>query len=211
MTSQLGSFISGNAMATAPQQYELLELMVKAVEDVKRRLRKSTDALEAAGIPYAVIGGNAVAAWVETVEPSAVRTTVDVDLLLRREDFERAKLTLEAAGFIYDNILGVDLFLDDRNANPRQAVHILWAAEKVKLNDPETAPDVESVEILKNRRVLSLESLLKMKLIAYRTKDRMHMLDMIELGMIDQSWPARFQPELASRLQYLLDNPEPSH
>ncbi len=197
-------------MATAPQQYELLELMVKAVEDVKRRLRKSTDALEAAGIPYAVIGGNAVAAWVETVEPSAVRTTVDVDLLLRREDFERAKHTLEAAGFIYDNILGVDLFLDDTNANPRQAVHILWANEKVKESYSVASPDVSQYASLSNRRVLDLQALVTMKLIANRRKDHTHLDDLIELGLIDQSWPARFPNELAARLQYLLDNPEPS-
>lgn len=185
--------------------------MVKAVEDVKIRLRRSAEALEAAGIPYAVIGGNAVAAWVETVEPTAVRTTVDVDLLLRREDFERARTTLEAKGFIYDNILGVDMFLDDMNANPRQAVHVLWANEKVRATDPVAAPDVDQSQVLGDRRILELESLVKMKLIANRRKDHTHLDDMIELGLIDQTWPARFHHELASRLQYLLDNPESSH
>jgi hypothetical protein len=38
--------------------------MVRAAEKVRERLRRAAGALEAAAIPYAVIGGNAVAAWV---------------------------------------------------------------------------------------------------------------------------------------------------
>ena len=50
---------------------DIIERMVLAVENVRERLRRSTAALEAAGIPYAVVGGNAVAAWVSTVDPGA--------------------------------------------------------------------------------------------------------------------------------------------
>jgi hypothetical protein len=56
-------------------------------------------------------------------------------------------------------------------------------------------------------RVLTLESLVRMKLISYRRKDQVHIEDMIGVGLIDATWPARFQPELAARLQYLLDTP----
>jgi hypothetical protein len=31
---------------------------------------------------------------------------------------------------------------------------------------------------------------------------------MIDLGLIDSSWPARYQPELAARLQQILDTPD---
>jgi hypothetical protein len=47
-----------------------------------------------------------------------------------------------------------------------------------------------------------------MKLASYRLKDRVHLLDMINVGLIDNTWPARFPPELAARLQTLLDNPD---
>jgi hypothetical protein len=47
-----------------------------------------------------------------------------------------------------------------------------------------------------------------MKLTSYRLKDRVHLLDMINIGLIDQAWPARFSGELAARLQSLLDNPD---
>jgi hypothetical protein len=51
-----------------------LDRMVRAVEKVRERLLRATAALEAAGIPYAVVGGNAVASWVSRVDESAVRT-----------------------------------------------------------------------------------------------------------------------------------------
>ena len=176
-------------MATAPQSYQTLERMVAAVEKVKLRLERSAKALEDAGIPYAVIGGNAIAAWVESVEPAAVRTTVDVDLLLRRDDFASARAALESSGFIYDNVLGVDLFLDDLNSNPRQAVHILWANEKVRDQYPDASPDVNTFSILGDKRILDLESLIRMKLNSYRDKDRMHLRDLIDVGLIDSTWP----------------------
>ena len=109
--------------------------MIQAVEDVRRRLYRATAALEAAQIPYAVIGGNAVAAWVSRVDKAAVRNTQDVDLLLRREDLERAKLAMSVAGFCYVYSFSVHMFLDGPTANPRDAVHLIFANEKVKPSD----------------------------------------------------------------------------
>ena len=63
-----------------------LERMVRAVEKVKDRLLRATAALEKAGVPYAVVGGNAVAAWVTRVDEAAVRFTQDVDVP-RAENF----------------------------------------------------------------------------------------------------------------------------
>ena len=57
-------------------------------------------------------------------------------------------------------------------------------------------------------RVVSLEALVRMKLTSYRFKDRVHLLDMIEVGLIDGSWPARYTEELGKRLQQLLDAPD---
>jgi hypothetical protein len=43
---------------------DLMQRMVRAVERVRERMHRAALALEQAGIPYAVIGGNAVAAHV---------------------------------------------------------------------------------------------------------------------------------------------------
>ena len=56
-------------------------------------------------------------------------------------------------------------------------------------------------------QVASLEALVRMNLIAWHYEDGMHLRDMLGVGLLDASWPARFSPELAARLQQLLDDP----
>ena len=184
------------------------ERVALAVEQVRDRLRRATSALEDAKVPYSVIGGNAVAEWVGRVDPTAVRNTQDVDILLSRDDFEAAKAALEAAGFVYRHAASVDMFLDGPGAKARDAVHVIFAAEKVRDEYVLPAPDVTESEPGASFRVLSLEALVRMKLTSNRDKDRTHLRDLIEVGLIDATWPARVPPELAARLQHVLDTPD---
>lgn len=185
----------------------LWERMDRAVEKIRLRLEKATSALEAAGIPYAIIGGNAVRAWVAQADEAAVRTTRDVDLLIRRNDLPAVKTALEAVGFLYRPVKSIDMFLDGPDANARDAVHIIFAGEKVTSDDPLPAPQVDETEMIEQHQTLRLEALVRMKLVSNRRKDQMHLLDMLDVGLIDQSWCSRFPPDLAARLQELIDNP----
>ena len=202
--------VSGYAYGMIAFGPEVWDRMVTAVEAVRDRLRRATAALEAGGVPYAVIGGNAVAAWVARIDPAAVRNTQDVDILLRREDFDRAKVAMEAAGFIYRHAASIDMFLDGKGAKARDAVHILFANEKVRPEYHEPTADVGEVEASEDGRYrhLSLEALVRMKLTSNRDKDRTHVRDLIGVGLVDATWPAKFRPELAERLQGILDDPE---
>ncbi len=182
--------------------------MIRAVEKVRERLRRAAAALEAAGIPYAVAGGNAVAAWVARVDEAAVRNTQDVDILLRRSDLGAAAAALEKAGFLHRRVAGIEMFLDGPSAKARDAVHVVLAGEKVRPAYAAPAPDVSESEPADLYRVLSLEALVRMKLTSFRDKDRMHLRDLIDVGLIDQTWPGRFAPGLSERLQSILDNPE---
>lgn len=184
------------------------ERMIRAVEKVRQRLERATRALEKAGVAYAVIGGNAVAAWVSRVDEAAVRNTQDVDILLRREDLEAAKSALAPAGFIYRHAKSNDMFLDGPEAKARDAVHIVFAGEKVRPEYDTPAPDVDESEQAGAFKIIELEPLVRMKLTSYRIKDRMHLIDFIDVGLIDAAWPQRFDPVLGARLQELLDNPE---
>ncbi len=56
--------------------------------------------------------------------------------------------------------------------------------------------------------LISLESLIRMKLISFRDKDRMHLRDLASVGLPDETWPARFPESLAKRLQVILDDPD---
>jgi hypothetical protein len=182
--------------------------MVRAVEKVRERLLKVAHAFERAGVDYAIAGGNAVAAWVSTVDEAAVRNTRDVDVLIRREDLPAARLALEAEGFVYRRSAGIDMFLDGPDASARDAVHLVFAGEKVREHEPLPNPQVSESEASEHFRVLSLEALVRIKLTAYRDKDRTHLRDMIEVGLIDETWLGRLAPELSDRLRLLLDNPE---
>jgi hypothetical protein len=185
-----------------------LDRMERAVEKVRGRLLRSTAALEAAGVPYAVIGGNAVMAWVEQVDEAAVRFTQDVDLVLRRDDLERAKMALEKAGFVHRRSAGIEMFLDGPGAKARDAVHVIFSGEKVRPEYVAPVPDVAESVSFKSYRVLSLEAVVRMKLTSNRRKDQVHLLDMLGVGLIDATWPARYPPELAARLQHLIDTPD---
>src|SRR5262245_57803896 len=102
------------------------ERVAQEVEKVRLRLKRAAETLEQAGIAYAVVGGNAVAEWVGRADPAAVRNTRDVDILVRRTDFEAVKAALTAVGFIYRHSKGIDMFLDGPGAKARDAVHILF-------------------------------------------------------------------------------------
>ena len=185
-----------------------LERMVRAVEKVRLRLLRAATALEQAKVPYAVVGGNAVAAWVARVDESAVRNTQDVDILLRRGDLETAKNALAAAGFVYRHVKGVDMFLDGPEAKARDAVHVVFSGEKVRPEYLLPVPDVTDAEQTPEFRLLNLEPLVRMKLTSFRRKDQVHVLDLAEVGLVDESWVNRFPPELSERLQELLDSPD---
>ena len=87
---------------------ELWTRMERAVERVNERLRKTVQILENAQVPYAIVGGHAVRAWVAQVDEAAVRTTRDVDILVRPEDLSKLRQAMEAAGFHYRQTTGAD-------------------------------------------------------------------------------------------------------
>ena len=193
---------------TAPWPADILERMARAVEKVQQRLLRTSQALAANGIPYAVIGGNCVAAWVAKIDAGAVRTTRNVDILIRREDLDRAKAAMDTAGFDYAFTYGVHLFVERPDGKPSEGVHLLFAAEKVKATDPVAAPEMTEVEAGEQFYVLTLEALVRMKLVANRDKDRTHLRDMIGVGLIDAAWPDNFPELLAERLRQILANPD---
>lgn len=184
------------------------ERMVAAVDAVRERAHRAAAVLSRAGIPYIVIGGNAVAAWVARADVEAVRNTKDVDLLVRRSDFARVVAELESVGFVHHNVAGVDLFLDGPAGSVRSAIHIVFAGEKVRPDYLLAAPDVSESEPGPGFAVPTLEALVRMKLTSFRLTDKVHLLDLLEVGLIDASWCDRFPPALAVRLREVIESRE---
>lgn len=176
-----------------------------AVEDIAQRLVRITGALNAAHVPFALVGGQAVALWVATKDPDAVRTTKDVDLLIRREDLPAVRKAALSVGMEYFEVLGVGMLLERDNPHPRRAVHLLWAGEKVRPEYPLPSPSLDEVDSFEpGKPVISLLGLVRMKLMANRDHDRVHLRDMIEVGLVSRDMLAQLPPELAARLDALL-------
>ena len=109
----------------------VFDRMFSAMDKVRERMERACRALGDANVPYAIIGGNAVAAWVATKDEGAVPNTRDVDILLDPSDADAAKAALTAAGFHPIELLDATKSRDVEDGKPSQAVHVIWAGQKV--------------------------------------------------------------------------------
>jgi hypothetical protein len=176
-----------------------------ALDEVTDRLERIARAFEEAGVAYALVGGQAVALWVATKDPAAVRTTKDVDILLRREDLPKARAAAASVALDYFEVMGVGMFLERSDPNPRKAVHLLWASEKVRPECPLPSPAVDERKLLEpGKHVVSLAGLVCMKLMANRDQDRVHLRDLIDVGLIGRDLLQTLPPALAGPLDALL-------
>lgn len=173
-----------------------------AMEQVERRLRKVTAALDAAGIRYAVIGGNAVALWVAKADPSATRTTKDVDLLVERSDLDRINQVMHELGFEKQELRRLVLFVDPEAPSRKSGVHLVWAREKVRPSYAYAAPALtETVRDPEGFWVLDLPALVRMKLTSLRDIDKVHIADLLRVGMVSQRLRGSLPPDLRRRLE----------
>jgi hypothetical protein len=179
--------------------------MERAVAKVRERLLRATAALNRACVPYAVVGGNAVASWVATVDEGAVRNTRDIDLLVRRSDLPTITAAMEQAGFVRDELLDVIMFRDGPEGKPSEAVHLLFVGEKTRPEHLLPAPEIQTVNDPADFPVIALESLVLLKLMSNRRKDQVHVQDMIGVGLIDATWLTKLPRELAARLKHIID------
>lgn len=97
--------------------------------------------------------------------------------------------------------------LDGPTGSERDAVHILFAGERVRKDDVLPSPDLSESAREERFQVVSLEALIRMKLMAWGDQDRAHVRDLIDGGLVDRTWCERFPAVLAERLRMLLDTP----
>lgn len=189
---------------------------VMAVERVERRLKRVAAALNAAGVRYAVIGGNAVAAWVAKADRSATRSTVDVDLLVERDDLDAVTQVFEGLGFTRQHppesplgkggprgVAALMLFTDPEEPSRRSGVHLVWAGRKVLPSYAHPAPSVMEAVLDQEHGfwLLELTALVRMKLTSFRDVDRVHVADLLSVGLIDKAVRASLPGDLLERLR----------
>lgn len=167
-------------------------------------LEKIAMALVAAEIPFELIGGGAVMVHVNRVEPSAVRNTKDVNIMVHRRDLERIKEAAVKHGFTFRLAAGVDMLLPPGETQARNAVHLIFTGENVRPNqampNPPLRPQhlsVHGVEVA----VVPVADLMLMKLSNNRDIDRVHVRDLDSVGLVTPEVERALPEILRDRLQ----------
>jgi hypothetical protein len=192
-------------LAEAAQKGEVVNILFeKRLFDLVGVLHKITDTLAAEGIPHELIGGLAVLVHVEEADPTHATLTRDVDLMVRREDLERIKEAAAKNGFRFRHSAGLDMLLYGDADSARNAVHLIFSGEKVRSNQANPNPPIapEKKRILgEDVPVIPVADLLRMKLSAFRDKDRVHVRSMDAAGLITTGIEEKLPGELRVRLQ----------
>jgi hypothetical protein len=133
--------------------------------------------------------------------------------LLRREDLPAAIQALQVAGYTHRRVASLgggamDVFLDTPEGKIRDAVHVLFAGEKPKQDALYANAEVEESEDVGEFTLISLDALVRMKLAAWRDKDRVHLRDLADVGLLDRTMVANLDATLGSRLLHILEQPE---
>ena len=188
---------------TAEKGGSLNTLFEESVFALVGTLERIAGSLAAAAIPYEVIGGMAVMIQVNRVDPSAVRNTKDIDILIQRSDLEKITSVVEGHGFTFRHTAGLDMLLPRGETKARNAVHLVFAGEKVRPNqvlpNPPLRPERLSVHGVQVA-VIPVRDLVAMKLSTHRDIDRVHIRDMDSAGLITPDLEKELPPVLRTRL-----------
>jgi hypothetical protein len=172
-------------------------------------LEKISTVLAAARISFELIGGGAVMVHVNAVEPSAVRNTKDLDIMVHRTDLERIKEVAAQHGFTFRHAAGVDMLLPPGETKAMNAVHLVFTGEKVKASqaipNPPLRPEHVSVHGVQVA-VISVSDLVQMKLSNNRDIDRVHVDDLDLVGLVTPEIEKSLPANLHARLQEIRGN-----
>lgn len=171
------------------------------MEQLTATAARVCNALRQAGIDYRVVGGLAVLFHVQSRDPLAARLTKDVDLAVNRSDLARIAEAVRQLGLVHRHVAGVDMLVDAVTPKARSGVHLLFAGEKVRSTDLEpvpalSEPGVDEQGIL----VTSVASIVRMKLISFRLRDKTHIVDMDTVGLITPEIEESLPDALRERL-----------
>lgn len=193
-------------MDTMPvMQSKLYGKIVMSAAEVQQRMERVIKALRQAGVPHAIIGGQAVALWVSTRDPAATRHTKDVDILLKRSDLAAAREAIRRIDMDYFETMGIGMFLENASPSPKHAVHLVWAGERPSAYAPVDSPTMAAaMELEPGVWVVRLAALVTMKLNADRPHDQVHLHDMINVGLIGPELLDELPEALRPRYERLL-------
>jgi hypothetical protein len=171
------------------------------VEQLFEKMKRLHAALDAAGIPYRVVGGVAVFLHVYKRDPGKARMTQDVDVAVDRDELRKIAAAAEKHGFFYRHVAGVDMLVDAANPRASTAIHLVFVGEKVRPDYLEPVPDFSEPQLTSEGVPLApVADLVRMKLTSFRLKDKVHIQDMDSVGLITPEIETGLSEPLRARL-----------
>ena len=154
--------------------------------------------LAAGKIPYELVGGGAARVQVNRVEPSAVRNTKDIDIMIHRRDLEKIKEVAHRHG--------ISCYSPDPpgETKARNAVHLIFSGEKATPSQAVPNPPLRPEHLSRHGvevAVIPVLDLVQMKLSNNRDIDRAHVRDMDSVGLITSEVEEALPSALRVRLQ----------
>jgi hypothetical protein len=167
--------------------FEEASLYFSGRGDLYKTLQNLTERLDRAGIPYALIGGMALA------QHGFVRMTEDIDILLTPEDLEKFKAQLLGRGYVLA-FSGANKTFRDTETGVRIEVITSGEYPGDGLPKPVAFPDpATAAAAMGDFQVISLEKLIELKLAsgmtaAHRRRDLADVQDLIRTLQLDQAF-----------------------
>ncbi len=194
-------------LGEAARKQEFVNILFEErVFDLIGTLQKLSVPLESAGVPHELVGGLAVFLHVENADSTLSSLTRDIDLMIERTDLPRVIEIAESKGFRFRRSEGVDMLLYGETRSARNAIHLLYAREKVKESQLEEHPSIRPTRAGLHGQdflVIPVPDLVRMKLNSYRDKDRVHIRGMEAAGLITSEVEATLSREQQRRLQHI--------
>ena len=171
------------------------------VEQLFEKIKRLHLALDAAAIPYRIIGGVAIFLQVSARDPEKARMTRDVDISVDRATLSGIAAAVEKFGFRYRHVADVDMLVDANEPRARSAIHLVFIRERVRPEYLEPVPDFsEPTRTAEGILLAPVEDLVRMKLTSFRLKDKVHIQDMDSVGLITPEIEAALSEPLRERL-----------
>ena len=171
------------------------------VEQLLERMLRFHAVMEAAGIPYRIVGGLATFIHVYERQPIKARLTQDVDAGVARNDLQRIIQAAKRGGFVYRHVAGIDMLLDPGKPSSRSAIHLIFIGEKVRPEYLAEIPASDPVRTKEGIWVCPVADLVLMKLTSFRLKDKVHIQDLDGVGLITPEIEEALPDPLRERLQ----------
>lgn len=180
----------------------LFQAYDRHLEQLTEVARRVCLALDGAGIPYRIVGGLAVFFHVQAIDPLLARLTRDVDLAIDRADLSRIAEAAKPLGLEYRHVAGVDMLVDAKGSKARSGVHFVFVGEKVRADYLEAVPQFSpAVRNEVGFLLAPVSDLVRMKLTSFRLKDKTHLKDLDEAGLISSEIEAGLPEPLRERLK----------